>query len=264
MYIRKSSKKDIAETGVKAHLVACDGITDKVVGYLQARPTIASGLQVTINTLVAASHVLKVTSSLLNEFVKANCTQKITLGSRNFCEGIQPVVSKLGFIEEPGLDAWVRPASQVIGGHALFTVAAEDEPDTQKGFVTDIEKDTKDNTDFRRVLYTGEHLQLVLMSLQPGEDIGEETHEDVDQFFRVDAGEGTVIINGVEHKIKNGSAFVIPAGALHNVVNDGDAPLQIYTVYGGPNHKDGIVHGTKAEALENEEHFDGVTTESRK
>src|SRR5690242_16310306 len=105
-----------------------------------------------------------------------------------------------------------------------------------KGFVDDIEHRTEDNSDFRRVLYTGEHLQLVVMSLQPGEDIGEEVHEDRDQFFRVEQGEGEVSIDGRRTKIEDDMAIVVPAGARHNVRNTGDGPLKLYTIYGPPEH----------------------------
>jgi mannose-6-phosphate isomerase-like protein (cupin superfamily) len=128
-----------------------------------------------------------------------------------------------------------------------------------KGFVDDIEDLTEDNDDFRRVLYTGKHLQLVLMALAPGEEIGEEVHDDGDQFFRVEEGEGTVMIDGVEHAIEDDDAVVVPAGARHNVINTGSGPLKLYTVYGPPEHRDGTVHATKADARE--EHFDGKTTE---
>jgi mannose-6-phosphate isomerase-like protein (cupin superfamily) len=128
-----------------------------------------------------------------------------------------------------------------------------------KGFVDDIEDLTEDNDDFRRVLYTGKHLQLVLMALAPGEEIGEEVHDDGDQFFRVEEGEGTVMIDGVEHAIEDDDAIVVPAGARHNVSNTGSGPLKFYTVYGPPEHRDGTVHATKAGARE--EHFDGKTTE---
>lgn len=130
-----------------------------------------------------------------------------------------------------------------------------------KGFVEDIEELTEDNKDFRRVLYTGKHLQLVLMALQPGEEIGEEVHEDHDQFFRVEKGKGEVWIDGVRSKIKSDDAIVVPAGAKHNVINTGDKSLKLYTLYGPPDHKDGVVHKTKAEAETSEEHFDGTTTE---
>ena len=128
-----------------------------------------------------------------------------------------------------------------------------------KGFVDDIEKRTEENEDFRRVLYTGHHLQLVLMSLKPGEEIGEEVHEDRDQFFRIEEGEGEVVIDGVRHEVEDDDAIIVPAGARHNVICTGDSPLRLYTLYGPPEHRDGVVHPTKADARE--EHFDGTTTE---
>ena len=130
-----------------------------------------------------------------------------------------------------------------------------------QGFVADIEKLTVENTDFRRVLYTGKYLQLVLMTLQPGEEIGSEVHEDHDQFFRVESGAGEVRIDGKATPIKDDDAVIVPAGARHNVVNTGDKPLTLYTLYGPPEHRDGVVHKTKAEADASEEHFDGKTTE---
>lgn len=133
--------------------------------------------------------------------------------------------------------------------------------DAKKGLVTDIEQRTTANTDFRHVLYTGEHLQLVLMSLRPGEDIGEEVHPEIDQFFRVEQGRGEVVINGVRHPIEDDDSVVVPAGARHNVVNTGDKALKLYTVYGPPEHRDGVVRATKAEAMARDDHFDGATTE---
>jgi mannose-6-phosphate isomerase-like protein (cupin superfamily) len=131
-----------------------------------------------------------------------------------------------------------------------------------KEYVVNIERETIKNTDFRRVLYTGRHSQLVLMSLRPGEEIGEETHSDVDQFFRFEKGEGKVIIDGVEHSVKDGSAVIVPAGARHNVINTSKrADLKLYTIYSPPEHRDGVVHHTKKEAMSSEEHFDGKTTE---
>lgn len=130
-----------------------------------------------------------------------------------------------------------------------------------KGFVENIEELTDDNSDFRRVLYTGRRLQLVLMALKPGEDIGEEVHPDHDQFFRVEKGKGEVWIDGERTKIKSGDAILVPAGAKHNVVNIGDKSLKLYTIYGPPDHRDGVVRTTKAEAEAVEEHFDGGTTE---
>jgi mannose-6-phosphate isomerase-like protein (cupin superfamily) len=130
-----------------------------------------------------------------------------------------------------------------------------------QGFVADIEKLTVENTDFRRVLYTGKYLQLVLMTLQPGEEIGAEVHEDHDQFFRIESGSGEVRIDGKATPVKDDDAVIVPAGARHNVVNIGDKPLMLYTLYGPPEHRDGVVHRTKAEADASEEHFDGKTTE---
>lgn len=128
-----------------------------------------------------------------------------------------------------------------------------------RGFVDDIEKLTEDNTDFRRVLYTGKYLQLVLMALGPAEEIGEEVHEDRDQFFRVEAGKGVVVIDGKRHDIEDDDAIVVPAGARHNVINTGSKPLKVYTLYGPPEHRDGVIHRTKADATG--EHFDGRTSE---
>lgn len=129
------------------------------------------------------------------------------------------------------------------------------------GYINNIEKNTLENKNFRKVLYTGKNSQLVLMSILPGEDIGEEIH-DVDQFFRIEAGQGKAILDGVEHPIKDGDAIVVPAGAKHNIINiSSDSNLKLYTIYSPPNHKDGITHVTKAEAEANEEHFDGKITE---
>ena len=131
-----------------------------------------------------------------------------------------------------------------------------------KGYVAAIEKETGKNADFRRVLYTGKHSQLVLMSLKPGEEIGEETHNDVDQFFRFEKGEGKVIIDGVENRVKDGDAVIVPSGAKHNVVNTSKkSELKLYTIYSPPEHQDKVVRHTKAEAVASEEHFDGKTTE---
>ena len=130
-----------------------------------------------------------------------------------------------------------------------------------KGFVDDIETLTKENTDFRRVLYTGRNLQLVLMALQPGEEIGEEVHEDRDQFFRVEKGKGEIVIDGVTTKIKSDIAMIVPAGARHNVRNTSEKVLRLYTLYAPPEHMDGTVHVTKTDADASEEHFDGKSTE---
>lgn len=131
-----------------------------------------------------------------------------------------------------------------------------------KGFVVNLEEQTRKNSDFRRVLYTGKFSQLVLMSLKPGEEIGEETHDDVDQFFRFESGQGRVIIDGVGHGVKDGDGVVVPAGAKHNVVNASKKlDLKLYTIYSPPEHQDGVVRRTKAEAMVSEEHFDGKSTE---
>jgi mannose-6-phosphate isomerase-like protein (cupin superfamily) len=130
-----------------------------------------------------------------------------------------------------------------------------------RGFISDIEERTEANGDFRRVLYTGQHLQLVLMSLEPGEDIGAEVHESTDQFFRVEMGTGVVVIDGRETPIESGTAIIVPAGARHNVKNTGEKPLRLYTLYAPPEHEDGTVRHTKAEAERVAEHFAGHTTE---
>ncbi|MEK7649832.1 MAG: cupin domain-containing protein [Patescibacteria group bacterium] len=127
-----------------------------------------------------------------------------------------------------------------------------------KGYKTNIEKATLENTDYRRVLYTAHHSQLVLMCLQAGEEIGEEVHE-LDQFIRFEEGSAKVILDGVEQTVEGDDAVVIPMGTRHNVINTGAGPLKLYSIYSPPEHKDGTVHRTKAEAVE--EHFDGKTTE---
>jgi mannose-6-phosphate isomerase-like protein (cupin superfamily) len=116
------------------------------------------------------------------------------------------------------------------------------------GYVTNIETDTLENDDYRRVLYTGRHTQLVLMTIQPGDEIGEEAHEGHDQFIRVESGEGVVLLDGRKHPLSDGVAVVIPSGTLHNVINtSGDEPLRLYTLYSPPEHADGTVHRTKAD-----------------
>jgi mannose-6-phosphate isomerase-like protein (cupin superfamily) len=131
-----------------------------------------------------------------------------------------------------------------------------------KGFKSNIEKDTLGNNDFRRVLYTGKNSQLVLMKLKPGEEIGEEVHEKIDQFFRFEKGEGMVSIDGVKQKVSDGDAVIVPAGARHNVMNTSKTTeLKLYTIYSPPEHQDGTVRKTKADALAKPEEFDGKTTE---
>ena len=131
----------------------------------------------------------------------------------------------------------------------------------KRGYCDNIERLTVENEDFRRVLYTGEHLQLVLMTLQPGEEIGAEVHEDRDQFFRIEEGEGAVDIDGQANPVRDDFAVIVPAGARHNVRNTGSAPLRFYTIYGPPEHVDQLVEATKADALATHEEWDGKTTE---
>ena len=130
-----------------------------------------------------------------------------------------------------------------------------------QGFIDDIEQRTENNLAFRFVLYTGKHMQLVLMSLQPGDDIGEEVHDDVDQFFRIEKGNGEVSIDGRTTKIQSATTIIVTAGARHNIRNTGEESLQLYTIYAPPEHQDGTVQITKADAMTSSEHFDGVTTE---
>ena len=131
------------------------------------------------------------------------------------------------------------------------------------GYHDDIERQTTGNDDFRRVLYTGKHLQLVLMTLQSGEEIGSEVHSDRDQFFRFEEGNGTVDVDDNHYDVADGSAVIVPAGARHNVRNTGNVPLRLYTLYGPPEHLDGITQSTKAdaEARHHAEEWDGATTE---
>jgi mannose-6-phosphate isomerase-like protein (cupin superfamily) len=131
-----------------------------------------------------------------------------------------------------------------------------------KGYTTNIEKDTLENNNFRKVLYTGKHSQLVLMSLGPKEEIGMEVHEENDQFFRFEKGQGKCVIDGNEYDLKDGTAVVVPAGARHNIINTSDAEeLKLYTIYSPAHHKEGIVRATKEEAENNGAEFDGLTTE---
>jgi len=143
---------------------------------------------------------------------------------------------------------------------AQTTATSGESATDARGFVGNIESLTTDNSDFRRVVYTGKNIQLVLMALKPGEDIGAEVH-DVDQFFRIEAGTGEAVINEKRTPIGPESAVVVPAGARHNIVNTGQSPLQLYTLYAPPHHRDGVVHHTKLEAERDTEHFDGRTTE---
>lgn len=133
----------------------------------------------------------------------------------------------------------------------------------KKGFITNIERDSLKNNNFRKVLYTGEYSQLVVMSLNPGDDIGKEVHTKNDQFIRIESGEGIAFINGVETHIKHDDAIVIPAGAEHNVTNTGDSIMKLYTIYGPAEHRDGTIHSTREEGekMHEQDHFDGKTTE---
>jgi len=131
----------------------------------------------------------------------------------------------------------------------------------KKGYKDNIEKLTEENTDFRRVLYTGEHSQLVLMSLGKGEEIGEEIHNDNDQFFRFESGVGKVIIDDTVYEVSGGDAVIVPVGAKHNIINTGEGELKLYTIYSPAHHKDGIVRATREDAMTNEAEFDGQITE---
>jgi mannose-6-phosphate isomerase-like protein (cupin superfamily) len=131
-----------------------------------------------------------------------------------------------------------------------------------KGYGVDLEKATKKNKDFRHVLYTGKNSQLVLMSLRPKEEIGAEVHSDRDQFFRFEAGNGLVVINKKNYRVKNGSGIIVPAGARHNVINTSSkGDLRLYTIYSPPEHQDKVVRHTKADAMARPEEYDGKPTE---
>lgn len=130
-----------------------------------------------------------------------------------------------------------------------------------KGYKDNIEKQTEENTDFRRVLYTGHNIQLVLMSIEPGDEIGAEVHDDRDQFFRIEAGEGEITVDDTVYRVKADDAVIVPQGARHNVKSVGSEALKLYTIYGPPEHIDGTVHKTCADASAAHEHFDGKTTE---
>jgi mannose-6-phosphate isomerase-like protein (cupin superfamily) len=129
------------------------------------------------------------------------------------------------------------------------------------GYTADLQNLTKKNSDFRHVLYTGQNLQLVLMALKPGEDIGLEIHKTHDQFFHIEKGRGEIVINGTTRRVKGGHAIIVPAGVPHNLINTGAKPMQLYTLYSPPNHRDGLVQKRKSEADASDETFKGVTTE---
>lgn len=142
-----------------------------------------------------------------------------------------------------------------------FLFESKSEGSNKKGFFADIEIETLENKNYRKVLYTGKHMQMVLMSLKPGEEIGEEVHPSIDQFFRFEAGAGKVQINDTEYNVKANEVVIIPAGSKHNIINTGKTDLKIYTIYTPPNHKDGIVFATKEDADKSKEKFNGKTTE---
>ena len=233
-------------------LVACND-ADEPVAYLAAYAGHKGCLVIdrmaaypmTANSFMPISPAegLKAGRDLLVAIVAEKGDKTIRLGSQQVHSKLTQALEVLGFRRLSS--GWVRPCYKTAAKH---------------GLVLDIEKETTDNEDFRRVLYTGKHLQLVLMSLKPDEEIGAETHADNDQFFRVDGGSGRAVIGGKEHDIKNGSAFVIPAGTEHNVIAGPDG-LKLYSLYGPAHHLDGTVHKTKADAEADDEHFDGQTTE---
>jgi mannose-6-phosphate isomerase-like protein (cupin superfamily) len=143
-----------------------------------------------------------------------------------------------------------------------LTVSVEPKKSIMKGFKSNIEKDVLKNENYREVIYTGKHLQLVLMSLKPGEEIGSETHVNSDQFFRFESGKGKCIINENEYNVESGDVIIVPAGSKHNVINtDAVKELKMYTIYAIPQHKDGIIRATKKDAENNATKFDGETTE---
>lgn len=130
---------------------------------------------------------------------------------------------------------------------------------TEPGFVNDIENLTIENDNFRKVIYTSEYSQLVVMSLKPGEDIGEEVHG-LDQFFRIEEGTGEIIIDSIDYKLKPGFGIVVPAGTKHNIKNNSTSDLKLYSIYSPPNHKEGTIHKTKQDAEKSKEKFDGTVT----
>jgi mannose-6-phosphate isomerase-like protein (cupin superfamily) len=158
------------------------------------------------------------------------------------------------------LPIWVAIAMSISLGSITQTARAEEKGIMMRGFVQDIEGLTVKNEDFRRVIYTAKNCQLVLMALKPKEEIGEEVHK-LDQFFRVEEGAGESVLDSVRTAISAGFAVVVPAGTKHNIINTGNVPLKLYTLYAPPNHRDGVVHHTREDAEADNEHFDGKTTE---
>jgi mannose-6-phosphate isomerase-like protein (cupin superfamily) len=154
----------------------------------------------------------------------------------------------------------VNNAGKLLANLQTSPVEQNKKGDIMKGFVQDIEGLAIKNDDFRRVLYTAKHCQLVVMALKPKEEIGAEVHK-LDQFFRVEEGTGEAVLDGVRTAIRAGFAVVVPAGVNHNIINTGNVPLKLYTLYAPPNHRDGVVHHTRADAEADNEHFDGKTTQ---
>ena len=142
----------------------------------------------------------------------------------------------------------------------MITKTDDKKTEGSAGYVHNIETLALENSDFRQVIYTAQHCQLVLMSLKPGEDIGSEVHQ-LDQFLRVESGTGEAVLNGVTTSIKDGFAILVPAGTTHNIVNTGSRAMKLYTLYAPPNHRDGVVHHTREDAQKDREHFDGTVSQ---
>lgn len=153
-----------------------------------------------------------------------------------------------------------RPLEKSFRRSGYVSQSRQSEGNAMQGYVQDIEELALKNDAFRQVLYTARHCQLVLMALKPGEEIGHEVHH-LDQFFRVEAGAGEAVMEGVKTPIRTGFAMIVPAGMHHNIINTGPVPLKLYTLYAPPNHRDGVVHRTRNDAARDQEHFDGRTTE---
>jgi mannose-6-phosphate isomerase-like protein (cupin superfamily) len=160
---------------------------------------------------------------------------------------------------EPAAEKTKMADKMAERGQAIKEQKLNEKGVTMKGYIQDIESLAVKNNDFRRVLYTAENCQLVLMALKPKEEIGAEVHK-LDQFFRVEEGSGEVVLDGVRTAIRAGFAVVVPAGTNHNIINTGSVSLKLYTIYAPPNHRDGVVHHTRADAEADNEHFDGKTT----
>ena len=169
-------------------------------------------------------------------------------------------ISRRSLLQGAASVAGAAPAVGVPARSAKAAKVLKQRGVVMKGYVQDIEAIAVENDEFRRVLYTAKHSQLVVMALKPTEEIGAEVHK-LDQFFRIEQGTGEAVLNGVRTKIKAGFAVLVPAGTNHNIINTGNVPLKLYTLYSPPNHRDGVVHHTRAEADADSEHFDGKTTE---